>query len=255
MATQSLLQYLSVALPAIPTRDTTRSKNTSNPRYGADDITDITPWLEFNYGIILQRYGAILNAKQIRPDPFMSPPAAIRDEPLFHLRFTELVLPRVRRALRAGFEQLAPELPARRLSAITFDGGSVAEFIDQFKPDTAYVVVDGSYATSTNRGPGDLKVSWKWNTSMRFSEALADQNEYKQVLSQVNFYMDQHKARYGFILSNVEFVAVKRLDTNGRLAVATPIPWTGGGIGQPSVLLGLWYLGMLVAEDDNWSLA
>ncbi|EDP49851.1 hypothetical protein KXW98_007105 [Aspergillus fumigatus] len=254
MATQSLLHYLSIALPAIPIQGAAPSRNTTNPRYGPDDITEVVTWQEFNYANILQQYGAILNAKQIRPDPFPSPPAAIRDEPQFHLRFAEMVLPRVRRALRAGFEQLAPQLPARQLSQITFDGGSAAALLDQFKPDTAYVVVGGNYANSTNRGPGDLKVSWKWKSSLRFSRVEADQNEYKQVLSQVNFYMKQHGARYGYILTNTEFVAVKRLNSNGRLAVANPIPWTSGSIGQPSVLLGLWYLGMLVAENNNWAL-
>lgn len=254
MATQSLLQYLSTALPAIPTQGVAPSRNTTNPRYGAEDITGIVPWREFTYRYILQQYGAVLDAKQIRTDPFTSPPAAIRDEPQFQLRFAELVLPRVRRALRAGFEQLGPEVRARQLSPITFDGGSAAALIDQFKPDTAYVVVGGSYISSTNRGPGDLKVSWKWNTSMGSSPSVAIQDEYKQVLSQVNFYMDQHGARYGFVLTNTEFVAVKRLDGKGRLAVANPIPWKSGGIGQPSVLLGLWYLGMLVAEDRSWAL-
>ena len=97
-------------------------------------------------------------------------------------------------------------------------------------------------------------MSWKWKSSLRFSRVEADQNKYKQVLSQVNFYMKQHGARYGYILTNTEFVAVKRLNSNGRLAVANPIPWTSGSIGQPSVLLGLWYLGMLVAENNNWAL-
>lgn len=71
---------------------------------------------------------------------------------------------------------------------------------------------------------------------MRTSPSLADQREYRQVLAQVNF------------------VAVKRLDGNGRLAVAAAIPWTSGGVGRPFVLLGLWYLGMLAAEDSNWAL-
>ncbi|KAG5295322.1 hypothetical protein I7I48_12170 [Histoplasma ohiense] len=254
MASQSLLHYLSIALPAIPTQGTIASRNTTNPRYGADDITQVVPWPEFNYGAILQRYGPALNAKLIRPDPFTSPPAAIRDEPQFHLRFAALVLPRVRRGLRAGFEQLAQELPIRRLSAVTLDGGGSAALIDQFRPDTAYVVVGGNYATSDNRAPGDLKVSWKWSSSMAGSQNLADRREYKQALAQVNFYMDQHGARHGFVLTNAEFVALKRLDENGRVAVADPIPWTGGGVGRPSVLLGLWYLGMLAAEDDNWVL-
>lgn len=50
--------------------------------------------------------------------------------------------------------------------------------------------------------------------------------------------MDQHHARHALILTNAEFFAVKRLDGNGRLALANVIPWTSGGVGQVSVLLG-----------------
>lgn len=254
MQSQTLLQYLSVALPAIPVGGIAPSRNTTNPHYGADDITEVVPWPEFNHSTIIQRYGTILNSKQIQPNPFTSPPAAIKDEPHFHLRFAELLLPRVRRALRAGFEQLAHELLLRRLSQVTFDGGSSADLIDQFRPDTAFIAVGGSATSSPNRAPGDLKVSWKWQSSMRYSPAVRDQREYKQALAQVNFYMDQHNARHGYILTNTELVAVKCLDRNGRLAVSTAIPWTSGGAGQLTVLLGLWYLGMLAAEDSNWAL-
>ncbi|KAJ5707371.1 hypothetical protein N7488_007172 [Penicillium malachiteum] len=145
---------------------------------------------------------------------------------------------RVRHALRAGFEQLFPDLGILQLSEITIDGGESARIIDQFRPDAAFIVVGASLSTGVNRAPGDLKVSWKWRSSMQFSQDLADRREYKQVLAQVNFYMDQHNARHGFVLSDIELVAVKRLDGNGRLAVATPIPWRSGGM-QLSVLLGL----------------
>ncbi|KAK9236647.1 hypothetical protein V1525DRAFT_457464 [Lipomyces kononenkoae] len=235
METQTLLQYLSAALPAIPTQGTASSGN-------------MIPQ------ILAMRYGPTLNSKQVRPDPFTSPPAPIRDEPGFHFRFAALVLPRVRHALRAGFEQLAPELLPRQLSAVTLDGGGSAALLDRFSPDTAFVAVDGSYSTSHNRAPGDLKVSWKWRSSMQFSQVLAFQREYRQALAQVNFYMDRHNSRHGFTLTNNEFVALKRLDGNGRLAVATAIPWGSGDIGQPSVLLGLWYLGMLLAEENNWAM-
>lgn len=253
--TQTLLLYLSVALPVIPTQAITPGPNTTNPQYDADDITQVVFWSEFSYSNVIQRYGQVLNMKRIRPDPFMSPPAPLKDEPTFHLRFADLVMTRVRRALRAGFEQLSTQLGVLRLSEITIDGGGSARIIDQFRPDTAFIVVGASLSTGVNRAPGDLKVSWKWRSSMQFSQNLADRREYKQVLAQVNFYMDQHNARHGFILSDVELVAVKRLDRNGRLAVATPIPWRSGGVGQFSVLLGLWYLGMLAAEDDYWSLS
>lgn len=218
MATQSLLQYLAVALPAIPIQGVAPSRNTTNPRYSSGDITQIASWPVFNYAAIIQRYGPTLNTKF---DPTPSPFRLLQSE-------TNLIFIFVSRnqfyQARAGFEHLAPELPARQLSVMTFDGGSAAAHIDQFKPDTAYVVTGGSYATSQNRGSGDLKVSWKWSSSMRLSPVLVELNEYKQVLAQVNFYMGQHGTRYGFILTNTEFVAVKRLDRNGRLAVAAAIP-------------------------------
>ncbi|OJJ65600.1 hypothetical protein ASPBRDRAFT_139739 [Aspergillus brasiliensis CBS 101740] len=250
---QTLLEYLSIALPAIRVGRTAPSRNTTNPRYGADDIRSVVDWTDFNYSTITQRYGTMLNSKRIRRDPIESPPASINDEPHFHSRFSELVQPRVRRALRAGFDQLEPELPARRLSPVTFDVGSSAALIDQFRPDTAYVVI-ANEVSSSNRAPGDLKVSWKWQSSWKSSSDPIQKREYKQALAQVNFYMDQHTAKYGFILTDKELVAVKRLDRNGSLAVSTAIGWTTGGAGQLSVLLALWYIGMLAAEDDDWAL-
>lgn len=107
--------------------------------------------------------------KRIQPDPFMSPPAPLKDEPSFYLRFADLVMTRVRRTLRAGFEQLSPELVIPRLSEMTIDGGGSARIIDQFRPDTAFIVVGASLSIGINRAPGDLKVSWKWRSSMQFS--------------------------------------------------------------------------------------
>ena len=75
-----------------------------------------------------------------------------------------------------------------------------------------------------------------------------------QVLSQVNYYMGQHHTRYGFILTDTELVPVKRLDGNGNLLVAQAIPWEAQGPGRLTILLGLWYLGMLGAADDDWRL-
>ena len=254
MATQSLLHYLTVALPTLRLQDTVPGRNTTNPKYGADDISQIVPWPEFNYGTIIHRYGNVLNQKQIRIDPFYSPPRPIRDEPQFSIRCNDLVYPRIRRALRAAFEFLGPQLNAQHLSEVTIDGGSAAEIIDQFRPDMAFTIVDGSYATNANRAPGDIKVSWKWYSAWRHEAHPYLQREYNQVLAQVNFYMKQHGARHGAILSDKEFVAVKRLNANGCLAVAEPIAWSDGGEGRLSVLMGLWYLGMLAAEDNNWAL-
>lgn len=74
---------------------------------------------------------------------------------------------------------------------------------------------------------------------------LMTKDEFERRPAHVNFYMRQHSARYGYLLTNTELVAVKCLDGNGRLAVSTAIPWTSGGVGQISVLLALWYLGVI----------
>lgn len=251
---QTLLQYLSTGLPRIPVDSSTSTRNTTNPHYNANDIVRVISWTEFNYSSILRQYGAILRSTRIRADPFMSPPAVIRDEPQFNLRFAELVLPRIRRSLRASFERLAPEIALRGLSPITIDGGSAAAIIDRFRADTAFVVVGGSSFSGHNRAPGGLKVSWKWRSVMRYSRARAVQREYKTVLAQVNYYMRQHNARHGYILTDAEFVAVKRLGGVGRLALSAAIPWASGGSRQMSVLLALWYLGMLAADDGNWAI-
>lgn len=251
---QSLLEYLSIALPGIPIQGAAPSQKKTNPHYGAEDITQVVDWPEFNYATIIQQYGGILNSKQIQADPFSSPPPAIRNVSLFRFRFYELLLPRVRRGLRAGFEELAPKLQQLSLVPITFDEGGAAAHVDQDRPGTAFVTLEGTYADSSNRAPGVLKVSWKWCSDHRSSQNTLFEEQYRKVLSRVNFHMGLHNARHGFVLTNTELVAVKRLDKNGRLAVSSSIPWKAGGHGQLTVLMGLWYLGMLAAEETNWTL-
>jgi hypothetical protein len=142
------------------------------------------------------------------------------------------------------------------LTALSFDVGEAARTINMFVPDTAYYVTN-QHGTSWNRAPGDVKPSWKWNTAQRTGTDY-QRKEYRQALSQVNYYMKQHSSRYGFVLTDHEMVAVRRLDDNGNLQLSNPIPWDiGGTAAQPqlTVLLALWYLGMLAAHDqgaDQW---
>ena len=64
----------------------------------------------------------------------------------------------------------------------------------------------------------------------------ADRTEYMQVLSQVNFFMQQHSPRYGFVVTDTEY-PIKRLDANGNLLVAQSITWEAAGPGCFSILL------------------
>lgn len=173
---------------------------------------------------------------------------------MFQAYFCEFVRIRVRRALRVGFEHLSP-LSERQLVKVTLEYGTQGRIDDNFKPNTAFVLDNPEDPNPVNRAPGgDIRVSWKWKSSYGHSRDPLLRREYYKVMAQVNFDMCQHGARHAYIMTDTEFVAIKRLDENGQLAVAEAIPWTSGGVGQPSVLLGLWYLGMLAAEEDTWSL-
>jgi hypothetical protein len=87
--------------------------------------------------------------------------------------------------------------------------GRILRVIDQFRPGTVFIVVSASLSTGVYRAPGDLKS-----------------------LAQVKFYIDQHRARYASHLTTVELVALQWLNRDGALAVATPILWTNGVVGQ-----------------------
>ncbi|KAI5309935.1 hypothetical protein KEM55_002089 [Ascosphaera atra] len=68
----------------------------------------------------------------------------------------------------------------------------------------------------------------------------------------VNTYMKEEGTDFGFVISDSELIAVKRLseDARGvtRLAVAEPVGWTDGSdaqMPQMSIALAVWYLAML----------
>ncbi|EGE86476.2 hypothetical protein BDDG_09421 [Blastomyces dermatitidis ATCC 18188] len=183
----------------------------------------------------MQLYGTLLQQVQIENEPMPnSPPQPINTEPIF--------------------QHLAPQLANLHLTLITVDIGDAAQIINNFRPDIAFFRAGSTLNSSPNRCPGDLKVSWKWGSDWAAAESQIDRTEYLQVLSQINFYMKQHNARYGFALTDTELVPIKRLDANGNLLVARAIPWEAGGPGRLTVLMGLWYLGMLGAVDDDWQL-
>jgi hypothetical protein len=121
MATQvSLIAYLQQALPGIPTNPPQNpGPNTTNISYSAQDIHGLAVWQGFALNTILQRYQNVLTATHLPEDPIpISPPQPINSEnPLRH-RITELVLLRVRRALRAGFTRMTTSNLMNGLTAL-----------------------------------------------------------------------------------------------------------------------------------------
>lgn len=258
MANVSLMHYLQRSPPVLPVQYHGDSfQNTTNDRYSFEDIAHMGHWGDFNLQRIQQRYNALLNAPGLlAPDPFpTSPPAAITSEPVLRIRITQYLQDRIRRSLRAGFHRLHATHTLGQRTPLTWDHGDMAAKIENFRPDTAYF--DERILNHTirpNRAPGDVKPSWKWGTHLRNDPLPGRRKEFKQALSQVNWYMKQHHTRYGYILTDRELVAIRRLDREGRIELSAPIPWNAQGTAaapQMTVLLGLWYLGMLAAEDQG----
>ncbi|KKZ62855.1 hypothetical protein EMCG_02789 [[Emmonsia] crescens] len=82
-------------------------RNTTNTAYEASDIHNIVVWHGFNLNAVLQRHQNVLVQARLPQDPMLtSPPRAITAENTLRSKVSEYVFPRVRRALRAGFDRL-----------------------------------------------------------------------------------------------------------------------------------------------------
>ncbi|GAM35745.1 hypothetical protein TCE0_017r04306 [Talaromyces pinophilus] len=154
--------------------------------------------------------------------------------------------------------RLQPPQGIVNITAVSIGGGEIARIIRNYRPGVAmydFALPEGS---GPNRAPGDMKSSWKWDMAMAHDARAFRRTEYRQALSQVNWYINQHRARYGFLLTNVELVAIRRLDGNGNIQLSAPIPFTRGGTAQNpqlTVFLALFHIGMLAAQDggqDRW---
>lgn len=271
MATQSLLAYLQNAQQDIPRAreppgaDQAVSRNTMSPRYNFEDIATngVGVWTDFNITTVMQSFGTLLQSARLPADAYPgSPPPEVRSEHAVSARVFEYISPRIRRALRFTFNHMNATNQMGGRTQVFWDVGELARLPDTYKPDLSFF--DGSIplpANRPNRLPGDIKPSAKWTFEMGTDANALKRREFRQVLSQVNYYMFQHGARYGYILTERELVAVKRLTSAHRpahLELSQPIPWIQRGTeGAPqmSILLALWYLGMLASSDADWPIA
>lgn len=180
---------------------------------------------------------------------------SINTESMFALRFNIYIQSRLRRALRVDFQHLTSQLANLHLTSITIDIDDAATIIDNYRSDIAFFRIDSALNFSSNRCSDDLKVSWKWESEYRISSMSEDRREFLQVLSQINYYMRQHRARYAFVLSDTELISIKRLDENDNLLIAQIISWEAKRSERLTILLRLWYLEMLDATNNDWRLS
>ncbi|RAH64708.1 uncharacterized protein BO66DRAFT_335634, partial [Aspergillus aculeatinus CBS 121060] len=253
----AFLQHGPSAVPIDVQNPNTHNTISASGRYGYRDIRSVGIWSDFNIHEIMRRYGALLTTSGLQDNPFRNSPmdSLTTESTLVHL-IARSSTDRVQEALRCGFALLNPAQHAR-FSVVYYGAGEAAARIERCAPDLAFYDPHLPSHIRPNRLPGDVKPSYKWNTGLANSPSHTDRKEYKQVLSQVNYYMIQHQARYGFILTNRELVAIRRLDNHGNLQLAAPVPWTASGTAthpQLTVLLALWTLGMLSSDNQDWSL-
>ncbi|PYH83244.1 hypothetical protein BO82DRAFT_352968 [Aspergillus uvarum CBS 121591] len=168
-------------------------------------------------------------------------------------------MPRAARALRYGFKSLSMKNPSSAMKALIHDGGTAGSTPDHFASDLGFFDDSLPFETRSNRAPGVCQLSSRWSFALHSHPNPTKRREFKQLLSQVNWYMRQHHTRYGFILTDREFVAIRRLDGPGKghLELSDPVSWEASGtVSDPrlTILLGLWYLGMLAADEENFRL-
>ncbi|KAB8263533.1 hypothetical protein BDV32DRAFT_118826 [Aspergillus pseudonomiae] len=260
MATQvSLMTYLQHGPPLLPIIEQGQSpQNTRDDNYGAGDIRNVGHWAGFNFTSIQQQYGTLLAAARIDDEPFQSsPPRPINSEAAVRSRINSYLTNRIIRALRCGFSYMQSTQQLGNFTVIHYDVGAMAATIDNYTPDFAFFNPNLEAKTRPNRLPSKIKPSYKWSLDLRNHQNSHSRTEFKQVLSQVNFYMKQHHARYGFIITDRELVAIRRLDRNGNLELSASIPWTTKGTTSQTrltALLAIWYLGILAANNQDWYL-
>ncbi|KAL1995198.1 hypothetical protein VTN49DRAFT_1385 [Thermomyces lanuginosus] len=252
----TLFNYLQIGPPALPVLEEGWPDNTANRMPSYDDIDQIGVWNDFNLDTILHRHGQFLTEIQIEHDPMpTSPPPPVTSEIGLRHRAAFFLEARVRRALRRSFEQLAAGGGLDTRTVVSFGEGELAWAPNNSVPDFAYFATNQPASARPNRAPGELKPSFKWSSTQRNSPSARCQREFRQALSELNWYMRQNNAHYGFILTDRELVTIRRVDNSRRLELSESIPWAAAGsAAQPrlTVPLALWYLGMLASDDELW---
>ncbi|ATY61552.1 hypothetical protein A9K55_007992 [Cordyceps militaris] len=280
MANQiTLMQFLQQDPPGFQFQHRSYSNtSTKNRKYENAAITSIGRWGSFNIFTILQQYDHLINIDvSIASDALVStpPPLLGAEDGLRELVATYVDRP-VRRALARTFEHLAANNAPfmRGRTPVTLGAGSSARTVDEFMPDrafydpTAAVALDPQNPRATvpppppNRLPGEIKPSHKWS-----ADWLGDPSAELLVFSrlgQLSYYMvlqgighPQHRgAKYGYMINDKGLVAFRKVNAHGSIEHSDPIPWGGAGDTPQrlTVMLALWYLGMLASSDSDWTL-
>ncbi|KAF8515781.1 hypothetical protein BU17DRAFT_93180 [Hysterangium stoloniferum] len=107
---------------------------------------------------------------------------------------------------------------------------------------------------------GIIECSWNWQSSERLEDRSNSpaSPEYRKACERINVHMVQANTRYGFIITDVEIVPVRRKEGRPSDLEVPPkgIKWHTGDAAPPAKgeltgFLLLWYLNKLAADEDE----
>ena len=194
----------------------TRVKNTSSRHFGSNDINNEVSLWDNSVGAMVVKYRKGLDQVfRGLPPPVISIPDVLRLESDVVTILDRTVIPTVRRMIASN------NLNIRKGDFF----GNDADIVVFNKTTNKLILV------------GDVKVGWKFQSEWRTESKRHYQQEYRQVVSQIHHYMRKESLRYGFIITNREFLMFRRGTKFGVMEQGEPVAWDGEG-----VVLGMWGL-------------
>jgi hypothetical protein len=217
----------------------------------------VKTWGEFNFETMMAKFAVPLQSLTRGTYPLVeTPPPIIRDEMQLQFSLVRLFWPVLSSALRAT------QWPSG-YSNVRIDIGQKVFTCDRYTPDRAAFVKDEEEDSDDEkpfaRGVGEVKLYRKFKAEYRYSRDPYEVSEYRQVLSQLQYYMNERNSRYGFVITERELLAIRRTPKFGWLEVSHPIPLLpseASSAASPRLtpICALWYLHALIAEDNGWNI-
>lgn len=204
----TLLEYLSTPNPDLDRTNVKSGTNSFNIDW--EEVEETSDWEDFTYTNLVHDFGDILSTTYANelldfPTTFRGLSRRMIDETTVHAMLLKHNHVLVSRAL-----ELASDSPSREgRKAISWALGSHAPHEGAIYPDWAGVDKSESYPFK-NRVPGDTKVSGKWRSRMKDSDAEQDYSEFRKPLRQVMHYAGQIGTRYGYVITDKEVMCIRR---------------------------------------------
>ncbi|KZT24942.1 hypothetical protein NEOLEDRAFT_1242047 [Neolentinus lepideus HHB14362 ss-1] len=276
MDTITIFDYVTkTKIPKLIENNTKSGPNTRSASYSYKDIRQVGHW-DLTFETIVNDSFAFCLEREVEKRPTSTTKPYINNERTTEMRLESVFWPHVRRVLDASFQ---PNVPRGHVK-IFCDVGSSCRRDPRSEPDrAARVSAKIPMEFRLNRLPGEVKVSWKWSSDMTQTEFrnYEANMEFKQVLSQLLFYMKAHMCRWGYIITDKELVCARRqTGQDNRIEISEAIPltrhkqplqnWRLGprvkncypeAQGELTALLAIWYLHMLASREclsDGWFL-